>query len=687
MRIKSLLILLGFISILSQTVLLREMLMEVNGNEIVFSVYLSLWLALIAGGSYFARIIKKSPYVIPIVYSLLLFLVPLQFYFIRKMASALTLVNGQVINLPAIMLLGSTILAPGCLLSGFLFPHLCNQLKVNARMVHLGYVLECCGIIAGSIIFVILVRFIPPFSLLCLLSLAGYIILYLGYRQKVMLLPLILFLILQPFSNRFYRECYSKRYLPQKLLSSQDSHYGRLDVTEIMEQKNYYWNGVLLASGNDEMYAQQMVDFVLLQHPAPVNVLMAGGLLNGCLAEMQSYDVVHYIDYLEMDSNILQQAEPAEKVDFIRTDPVRYVQSTQKKYDLIFIDLPDPSSLYLNRFYTREFFQALNSICRDSLSTVAITLSSGANYMTSEIINLNATIYHTFSSVFSHTVLIPSLKNIFLGSNSDYISNQEAVLRQRLIYEKPFFSETVIFEKCNDLRINSILNILNSITPQYNTFSNPRAYLSTILLWTDILDLRLYPKISFLQSHLWLIFFSCFLLISIIGWLASLLNGSREQRLDLNIFSVSLVNFVMELVLINLFQMQYGYVYFVIFLFSSSFMLGLVGGFLVQKKRQIPIKIVWLLDLILILSIYFLFSVRISILTFFLCNIAFGFLEGLLSAEFLERKAAAAGKGSTFYFMDSLGAMTGGLIFSIFLIPLAGLQSSLLLLLLIIVLN
>jgi hypothetical protein len=39
-------ILLGITTLIGQTVLLRELLIEVRGNEIVFAIYLSLWLFL-----------------------------------------------------------------------------------------------------------------------------------------------------------------------------------------------------------------------------------------------------------------------------------------------------------------------------------------------------------------------------------------------------------------------------------------------------------------------------------------------------------------------------------------------------------------------------------------------------------------------------------------------------------------
>ena len=55
-------ILLGITTLIGQTVLLRELMIEVRGNEIVFAIYLSLWLFLVAIGSLFARyFLNKKP--------------------------------------------------------------------------------------------------------------------------------------------------------------------------------------------------------------------------------------------------------------------------------------------------------------------------------------------------------------------------------------------------------------------------------------------------------------------------------------------------------------------------------------------------------------------------------------------------------------------------------------------------
>ncbi len=682
-----LLILLGIVTILAQTVFLREMLVEVNGNEIVFSVYLSLWLLFVACGSFLSRFFPHRSTTVILCFSCLFCLLPLQFILIRNLASALTLISGQMLNLPSIILLGSLIVAPGCLLLGSLFPLLCSLLPDEQDPVSKGYILECTGIITGSIIFAATVFFLPHITLLCLLGSAGFLLLFLTSGRKLIVLPFMIFLLLLPFARSFQRRNYETKYQPQSLLSSQNSAFGRLDITQSWDQKNYYWNGELFASSQNEFYAQQMVNFVLLQHPEPENILLVGGILNGFLPEIQACSTVRSVDYLEMDKNILAQLRADESVNLIRSDPVRYLQRTKRKYDIILLDLPDPSSLYLNRFYTQEFFSSLALVMQDSLSVAALSLSSGTNFMTSQLISLNATVFHTFAAVFPEPILIPASKNILVGSRGNYISNRVDVLQNRNRLAKTWFNDAVIFERCNQLRLEQIMQALDSVPVQINSFSDPQAYLSTISLWMKLTGIET-NFFDFLQAGFVPVVVCALLLLAAIGISAFALSRSGEQILNLQIFSVSLVNFVLELILINLFQMQLGYAYLLIFLFTAGFMLGLIGGFLSHRVFQrVSIRSIWLVNLVLIIFLLIVFDLRLPVLFYLLLNIIFAFLEGTLLAKLLKKKKEASARGSTFYFLDSLGAMSGGLIFGIFLLPLIGFKSSLILLISIMLIN
>jgi spermidine synthase len=324
-----------------------------------------------------------------------------------------------MINIPGLFLTALIVLLPGSILTGFLFPLLCKQLQTEKQPVHLGYILECSGIICGGILLAIGIHFLPHFSILIFLNIIILLTIFYVFRKNNILIFLLLFCLFLPISGKFFRGIYTKKYTPQELLFT--------------DEKNYYWNGELFANSQNDIYAQQLVHFVMLQHPAPRKILLVGGLLNGFIDEIKLYPIVSKIDYLELDKNITFQAEGDSIVNYIYKDAVDYLNSTDEKYDLVFIDVPDPSSLNLNRFYTGDFFELIKSRMSAESSVAAITLSSGTNFMTPDIEELNATVYHTFSRSFPNVILIPSIKNIFIGSSSDFISNDVEILSSRIL--------------------------------------------------------------------------------------------------------------------------------------------------------------------------------------------------------------------------------------------------------------
>jgi spermidine synthase len=677
-----LLLLLGCISIIGQTVLLRELLIEVRGNEIVFAVYLSLWLLLVSIGSLIAKGFlgkQRLDRIITTIFIMLCFIIPAQFLSINHLVKAFAIVSGEMINIQGLSLTAFIVLLPGSILTGFLFPLLCKQLLAEKQPVHLGYILECSGIICGGILLAIGIHFLPHFSILIVLNIIILSTIFYVFRKKIILIFLLLFCLFLPISGKFFQGIYAKKYAPQKLLFTGDSRYGRLDITSSNLQKNYYWNGELFANSQNDIYAQQLVHFVMLQHHAPQKILLMGGLLNGFIDEIKLYPAVSQIDYLELDKNITHQAKSDSLVNYIYKDAVDYLNSTDEEYDLIFIDVPDPSSLNLNRFYTEDFFELVKNKMMADSSVAAITLSSGTNFMTPEIEELNATVYHTFSRSFPNVILIPSIKNIFVGSSSKFISNDVKILSSRILKKRTWFNETVIFEKCNELRKDQMLKVIIKHTSQINNLGNPAAYLATLRMWTRKLGIRSDKYIEFIKEHFILTFACVFTMLMLTSLLASTISGSRLFRTDFYIFAVSLVNFVMQLILINLFQMRFGFAFWAVFIFTSVFMLGLTSGFTVGRVQIEPLKILLMLNALLIGLLILVFESELPVITYFGFNFLFAFLEGAVLSILLQRKYSKEkiSSSSTFYFLDSLGATIGGLLVGVIIIPVFGLKSSL----------
>ena len=407
-------VLLGILTILSQAVFIREMMIRLQGNEIVCAVFLSMWLGLVALGAistkvgFFAKLRRH----IDGLMLLLILLVMLQYVLIEPISRWLEPLSGEMIRVPQLILTALIVLFPICFVDGMLFPLLCHRNSVKR-----GYLLESLGIAVGGILFFPGIRLLPQSILLItIVTLCGF---FLPFRRRW----LVWIFLLIAAGSTFYlvRSIQQDRFAPAKWIQSNDSAYGRLDITEENGQRNFYIDGRIGGSTGDNLRAEEIAGFCLLQHPEPKRILYIGNMFSGIPERFSSYPTVQRVDCVDVNPILLDHLESAVP---IARDPVQYLRETDARYDLILINQPDPVSLNLNRFYTLEFFTQLSHRLRDSLACVVITLQNGENAMTEPQRNLNRIIDATFEKAFPAHVVIPAAQNLFIGSAGTYISNK-----------------------------------------------------------------------------------------------------------------------------------------------------------------------------------------------------------------------------------------------------------------------
>ena len=693
----------GFISSISQVVLLRELMIEVNGNEIIFSFFLSIWLFLVALGTYLNQIIKfkknnrKTNYLIILI---LIVITPLQFLFIHFLTAKIILISGMIINIPTVILIAFLTLFPGCLLIGFLFPLNCSLFSNLRNPVHKVYILECFGMILGGIYFFLFIIFFRNFSLMVLMNFISVFYLWIYEREIKLLIIAIFILILLLFSNSIFLKNYASRFIPQKLISSQDSPSGRFDVTALEQQQNYFWDGTLIGNSENQNYAEEMVNFALLQHPEPKNILLIGGLLNGFPEEFNKENSLEQIDYLEMEKNIIdyyqenyQQENRKLKANFIKQDPIKYLRKNPEKYDLIYVSFPDPSSIFLNRFYTSEFLNLLKNHLVNEKSVTLITVSNSANFLLPELAELNSILNKTFTEVFEKTVIIPAKKCIYAGSSGNYISNDPDTLKQRMFRRNKvgnWFNSALINDVCNNFRINDLQRRISQYDSEINSNLNPRAYLLSILFWAKHLNISLSKGVNFLKNNKIILLFGILIFLFIIPYFSKKISGNTVNfKQNFNIFSISFIAIISELILIYLIQINFGFVYYVISILTMTFMLGLSLGFIISDKIEIQISRLFLIFLFLLFILFLILNAAIPLLIIFIFNTFIAVLEGLILSKNLSEinNIETAKKGTFFYFLDTLGATCGGFILGIFLLPFFSIREIIGFLMMILIMN
>jgi spermidine synthase len=674
---------LGFTAILSQIVLLREFLLVFGGNELVCGLVLANWMILTGTGAFIGRITRRTGFTRNFVFYalVLLGLIPPITVFLINNFKNVVFEPGIAIGLFQILYSTLIILLPFCLLSGFLFTWLATKLSINmkANLIEKAYAFESIGsIIGGGLFSFVLVYFLTTYQVLgILLSVNILTGLVLAFRlrfnvYKVILLVLSLAFIIVFFITDF--DSFSKKALfrNQELIFLKDTPYGNLAITRSGDQLNFYENNILLFNTYNTIANEEAVHYAMVQHRDPKSVLLISGGISGITDEILKYNVAR-IDYIELNPWIFrigkQFTESLEdkRINAIETDARLFLKKTSDKYDIVLINLPEPSTAQINRYYTIEFFRLLKKrLNRNAI--ISLGLPSTANYISKEAARVNSVIYKTIKQVFREILIIPGEKNFFIISDNPLNINIGKLIEDKGI-DNVYVNRYYLDDNLLKQRSNYILTNI-SYDVKINKDFRPVSYFNQLLFWISQFNINL----------------NVFLIISTIILFAVALLISRLNPVNLGMFAAGFTASSVEVILIISFQIIYGYVYQTLGIIITIFMAGLATGALLRKKFFPAPKNKHYYILQFSLAIYsiilpFIIIFTESLSTFpnvvhiiffaltFIISLVVGFLFAIAT---LIQKEAISEISAKVYSVDLLGAALGALIISILLIPLIG---------------
>ena len=281
-------ILIGFTSIITQVVLMRELVVIFYGNELSLGAVLGTWLFFTGLGSSFLPQILKKQYSpskrIGFIQATFLFLLHLILLLVRSSKTFLNVTPGEMIGFIPALVVTIIILAPFCLLAGLLYTTACQllyrQTRENVGMISRVYFLEAAGSVLGVIVssFILIVYTTPAQTFLLLMVLNFISALFLmkmtTYTNKVqrfwriISLPLFLGIAGYAVSDKFQTYCDRILWKGYNLLLSKNTPFGNITVTRLGDQFSFFENGILMFSSVDRQTAEESVHYTLLEHPA-----------------------------------------------------------------------------------------------------------------------------------------------------------------------------------------------------------------------------------------------------------------------------------------------------------------------------------------------------------------------------------------------------------------------------------
>jgi spermidine synthase len=459
-------------------------------------------------------------------------------------------------------------------------------------------------------------------------------------------------------------------YPGQEIVHFEDTPYSKIVVTRTDHQYNFYENGTFLFSENNTIMSEENVHYAMAQHAEPDNVLLISGGISGSINEILKYKIKS-LDYIEQNPKIIEigelytnniSADP--RVKIIYQDARHFLKANhKKKYDVVLINLPDPSSAQINRFYTLEFFEELKKDLDES-AVICISLTATSNYMGEQSRKINSSVFLTLKLLFQNVIIMPGGFNYFIASDGTLSRSINELLEVKNIkntYLNPYY--------LNDKKIEQESKLLEEMLSEkvsINYDFKPVVYLYQLDYWLSQFDLN-------------------YLILFVIMLFPITYSLLKMNFINYGIFVTGISASAIEVILIIAFQVIYGYTYQMMGILITFFMAGLfVGSIFIIKKIKVFVRtyslvqyLIGIYSMLVALSLYILRAAPVSgifvHIAFILLIFIIGILTGLqFSLASRLRTMPILKIAASTYASDLLGAAVGAVLVAAFLIPYFG---------------
>lgn len=733
-------VLIGAHATIAQVLLVRELLVVFYGNELCLGIIFGAWLMGVAigagvGGKLIGKVRNRLVAFLFLLLALCV-LLPMQVSIIRLLRYLIDVPYGQHISILSLLWTSPLIIMPFSFVIGFIFPFSASVFRGftsgGATDIGVVYILESIGsLIGGSVFTFVLAPRVSSYETMAALTsivlinlLIPTLLIWKGSSRKILLAASISLLIVSmwliisgdiKWVEAFFVAKRWESFNPDiQLVESVDSKYQNIVIGKEQDQYSVYSNGQYAFAFPNIYEYGPVAHLVLSEHPSPRRVLLIGGGIGGLVSEMLKYplEVLHYIELdprlLEVTQKYLSEEDRAALADErVRIFPVdgRYFVKRARgryKYDVVFVNVPDPSTAALNRFYTLEFFQEVRHLLEHD--GVLVTLISSAVVYIGEVVgSYTGSIYRTLKQAFPHVIVTPGQTNYYFAcSEPGVITTDLNVLAKRYKerdIQTEAFSEYHFLPFLEPWHVRFMEERLKGRHDlPINTDSKPVTYFYNLLLWDQFSGGQLQGILRSLgKLRLWffLAAIGLFVVIRLATTNFALRNIARERRFN-SLFAIATTGFAamaLEIILIFAFQNIYGYVYEMIGFIVALFMMGLAGGgylssaVILKRPRDWPKILTYMvggmaaysLAVILFLK-RFPFETAGSEALFMILIIIPGIITGLefpiASKIYLKEEADSGPTAGMVDSADHVGAFLGAILTGIVLVPILGIAST-----------
>ncbi|PTN07659.1 hypothetical protein [Mangrovibacterium marinum] len=675
-----LLFLLGLLAVVNQVVFIREFMSVMAGNELILGIVMSAWLLLTGWGAYVGK--KGIPKGFSIFRAMamlaVLSLLPLVLIALLYWLKSQLFPPGTITSVGNAVTGTFLLLYPVCFLSGYLFTLFSSGFSVTGHQNRIGkaYALESLGSLFGGLLFsFILGRFFNSSQVFGITAALVFVVSSWICESKFRRIILMFSAVVAPMAIFLLNpDTRIKQWLyrSQQIIQNRSTRYGNLIVTRQADQLNFYENHSLQMYTGNFMANEEAVHFAMLQHKKPQQVLLLSGGVSGMVQEINKYPV-ETITYLESNPEVYkywkdEQGQDFSNVEFVHSDIRTFLARTKSTYDVILMNLPPPSTLGNNRFYTEEFLRIIKQHCLPE-TVVSISLPSTMNYTEENILHEAASLSKTLSIYFPNQLVLLGEKNYFLASSAE-LSSRITELVDRAGIENEYVNSYYFDDFLLQQRSQQLETEIRKATPfvEVNRDFHPYMFIKHTQYWL---------------SH----FGTNYTLLVAIPFVVFLLVLFKLDTVSLGLYTGGFSAAALEICLMLAYQVFFGSLYLATALFFAVFMGGLALGSLL---RRIPVLFPKMKSYALLQILIAVFALLIPLLIALIESVgrqgmllqlfffglvlllAFGIGYEFFLASLLRESSFAETSGIN-YSTDLLGSAFGAFLTSILLLPALGL--------------
>jgi spermidine synthase len=686
-------ILLGIVSSIFQLTVLREFTFSIAKNELSFVVAVGIWFVFGSLGSLLGRK-KKIINLCDIPFAfVILFYFTIASIHLSKLLVGLSYYESASLGFvlaAAVVLIGSLSLLIGYAFGSFTNAYLEKRVTSSGEQARF-FAFEAIGFFVGGIVFTFFLSdYSNPFvftfvPVLLLLGLPA------GKTKKIV--PALLIIILSVFSFLSYKGVLEKEFMGAEILLNEGSHYGPIVLADQGGANSLYVNGSLVATSSDQAWNEEYLHTCLSARKNIKDVLYIGSYFSGQIEEILKYDInkVDCVDINPVLSALSKERIPLsdrKRINFVIDDPRAFIEKAGKKYDCIIMNMPAPSNLAFNRYFSLEFFELVKKRLHER-GVFCFYVPSKRDILSPSIQRFDSCIINTVNRVFVKRLLIPSDSMIVIAARGDAVTSERLV--ENFKKDSPdmvFFTVHHLKDQLDPSRRVYIEGMIDKDIP-INTDLYPRGFLYYLLLEQT----KFYPDISVdvIKVGRWVL--HGFLAIALVLGLVYMM--FRKKMIPMNAGVVGFSSIGLTTIIFLIFQTYSGALFWKMGVIVGVFMAGLsLGTFCVSlyaEKRKIGRRffaayyLLWAIFLgSLFACVYFSGRMFYRDIVFYVYSFMSGLLTGGVYPLAAKLMYEEDGKGKnvavTIFSADLAGAFLGTVIVSILFVPFLGIGLSLLML-------